>query len=269
MTYASREASTDASSPVELYEFRRGGETWRYTSAAQDATYATYSYSAVPISRGSIEQTTEIGKAGLRITFARDVEVAQGFISTPPSEVTLLTLYRQHRGDGETVAVWMGRVLNAEWRESVVELNCEPVYTSLQRIGLRRLYQRNCPHVLYGTACGASAVVFRVGGTVTSIAGTLLSVPAAAGYAVGHFAGGYATWAANGITEKRMIVGHNADAITLSAVPPGLAIGDAIYLYPGCDRTLNTCHAKFGNSANFGGFPFIPTKNPFGGSPIY
>ena len=66
-----------------------------------------------------------------------------------------------------------------------------------------------------------------------------------------------------------MIVGHNANAITVSAVPPGLAIGDAIYLYPGCDRTLNTCHAKFGNSANFGGFPFIPTKNPFGGSPIY
>lgn len=111
MTYASREASTDASSPVELYEFRRGGETWRYTSAARDATYATYSYSAVPISRGSIEQTTEIGKAGLRITFARDVEVAQGFISTPPSEVTLLTLYRQHRGDGETVAVWMAGAL--------------------------------------------------------------------------------------------------------------------------------------------------------------
>lgn len=223
----------------------------------------------MPISRGSIEQSTEIGKAGLRITFARDVEVAQGFISTPPSEVTLLTPYRQHRGDCETVAVWMGCVLNAEWRESVVELNCEPVYTSLQRIGLRRLYQRNFPHVLYETACGASAVVFRVAGTVTSIAGTLLSVPAAAGYAVGHFAGGYATWAANGITEKHMIVGHNTDIITLSAVPPGLAISDAIYLYPGCDRTLNTCHAKFGNSANFGGFPFIPTKNPFGGSPIY
>ena len=47
------------------------------------------------------------------------------------------------------------------------------------------------------------------------------------------------------------------------------AVGDTIYLYPGCDRTLATCTAKFGNSANFGGFPFIPTKNPFGGSPIY
>jgi len=269
MTYASREASMDASSPVELYEFRRGGTAWRYTSGAQDASYASYAYVAVPMKRGSIEQTGEIGRAGLRITLARDVEIAQAFIATPPSEVTLLTIYRQHRNDPETVAVWMGRVLNVEWRGSEVELNCEPVYTSLQRIGLRRLYQRNCPHVLYGTACGASAVVFRGAGTVTSINGTSLNIPAAAGFSVGHFAGGYATWAANGITEKRMIVSHSADAITLSAVPPGLAIGDAIYLYPGCDHTLNTCGSKFSNSANFGGFPFIPTKNPFGGSPIY
>lgn len=269
MTYASREVSTDASSPVELYEFRRGGSTWRYTSSAQDASYATYAYVAVPMKRGSIEQTGEIGRSGLRITLARDVEIAQAFIATPPSEVTLLTIYRQHRNDPETVAVWMGRVLNVEWRGSEVELNCEPVYTSLQRTGLRRLYQRNCPHVLYGTSCQASAVIYRVPGTVVSVAGVLLSVPSAAGYATGHFAGGFATWAANGITEKRMIVAHNLDVITLSAVPPGLAVGDTIYLYPGCDRTLATCAAKFGNSANFGGFPFIPTKNPFGGSPIY
>ncbi|EKF9276369.1 phage BR0599 family protein [Vibrio cholerae] len=269
MSYANREVSTADSSPVELYEFRRGGDAWRYTSAADNALYGSYEYLAVPVKRSSIEQSTEMGKTGLRITFARDIEVAQDFIATPPSEITMLTLYRQHRGDGETVAVWMGRVLNAEWRGSEVELNCEPVYSSLQRIGLRRLYQRNCPHVLYGTACGASAVVFRVTGTVASLNGTLLSVPTAAGFPVGHFAGGYATWAANGITEKRMITAHSSDTITLSAVPPGLAVGDAITLYPGCDRTLNTCHSKFGNSENFGGFPFIPTKNPFGGSPIY
>jgi len=66
-----------------------------------------------------------------------------------------------------------------------------------------------------------------------------------------------------------MITGHNSDVITLSAVPPGLAVGNAITLYSGCDRTLATCHSKFGNSENFGGFPLIPTKNPFGGSPIY
>lgn len=269
MSYASRETSTDASSPVELYEFRRGGQAWRYTSGAQDASYANYRYLAVPMRRGSIEQTGEIGKSGLRITLARDVEIAQAFIATPPSEVTLLTVYRQHRSDAETVAIWMGRVLNVEWHGSEVELNCEPAYTSLQRTGLRRLYQRNCPHVLYGTSCQASAVDHRVPGTVASVAGVALNVPAAAGYATGHFAGGFATWAANGITEKRMIVAHHQDVVTLSAVPPGLAVAYTVYLYPGCHRTLATCTAKFGNSAHFGGFPFIPTKNPFGGNPIY
>ncbi|OED39011.1 hypothetical protein AB833_17385 [Chromatiales bacterium (ex Bugula neritina AB1)] len=269
MSYASRETSTADSSPVELYEFRRGGDTWRYTSGAQDIHHATNLYSAVPIQRSNIEQASEMGKTGLRITCARDLAFAQAFIATPPAEITLLTLYRQHRGDNQTLAIWMGRVLNAEWRSAEVELNCEPAYTSLQRVGLRRLYQRNCPHVLYGTACGVSAVVFRVAATVASIAGNRLSVPTAADYGAGYFAGGYATWAANGITEKRMITEHGSDAITLSAAPPGLNPGDGITLYPGCDRTLKRCQEKFSNSANFGGFAFIPAQNPFGGSPIY
>jgi uncharacterized phage protein (TIGR02218 family) len=269
MSLAARETSIDAGSPVELYDFRRGGTAWRYTSAAQDAVYATYTYTAVPIRRSSVEQTGEIGRAGLRITLARDVEVAQAFITTPPSEVTLLTIYRRHRDDTETVPVWMGRVLNAEWHGSEVELNCEPVYTSLQRTGLRRLYQRNCPHVLYGTDCRVSAVTHRVQGTVVALNGNAITVAAAAGFPAGHFAGGYATWSASGITEKRMIVAHTGDNVTLSAVPPGLVVGATVMLYPGCDRTLATCETKFGNSANFGGFPFIPTKNPFGGSPIY
>jgi hypothetical protein len=33
--------------------------------------------------------------------------------------------------------------------------------------------------------------------------------------------------------------------------------------YPGCDRTRLTCSLKFGNIANFGGFPWVPQKNPF------
>jgi hypothetical protein len=36
----------------------------------------------------------------------------------------------------------------------------------------------------------------------------------------------------------------------------------------GCDRTFATCQSKFGNSLNFGGFPWIPVKNPFAGDSI-
>jgi len=36
-------------------------------------------------------------------------------------------------------------------------------------------------------------------------------------------------------------------------------------LAPGCDLRAATCAAKFGNLANFGGFPEIPGRNPLGG----
>ena len=37
---------------------------------------------------------------------------------------------------------------------------------------------------------------------------------------------------------------------------------------PGCDLRAATCAVKFGNLANFGGFPEIPGRNPFGGTSI-
>jgi hypothetical protein len=49
----------------------------------------------------------------------------------------------------------------------------------------------------------------------------------------------------------------------------GIAVGQAVTLYPGCDHTTTTCDGKFSNLNNYGGFPHIPTKNPFGGSPIF
>ncbi|WP_303678184.1 phage BR0599 family protein [Ralstonia mannitolilytica] len=67
---------------------------------------------------------------------------------------------------------------------------------------------------------------------------------------------------------QRMIVASSGGAVTLSAPIPGLKAGDAFEAYPGCDHTLTTCAAKFGNQLNYGGFPFIPVKNPFTGDAI-
>ena len=41
-----------------------------------------------------------------------------------------------------------------------------------------------------------------------------------------------------------------------------------IDMAPGCDLRRDTCAAKFGNLLNFGGFPDIPGRNPFGGTSI-
>ena len=41
-----------------------------------------------------------------------------------------------------------------------------------------------------------------------------------------------------------------------------------VKLYPGCDHSRDTCWDKFSNGLNYGGFDFIPVKNPTGGSSI-
>ena len=71
------------------------------------------------------------------------------------------------------------------------------------------------------------------------------------------------------------ITGHVGDRLTLAGHMPELeaAIDDpevvaVVDLAPGCDLRRDTCAAKFGNLLNFGGFPDIPGRNPFGGTSI-
>lgn len=37
-----------------------------------------------------------------------------------------------------------------------------------------------------------------------------------------------------------------------------IVVGDTFDLYPGCDKLVDTCHSKFNNLVNFGGFPTVP-----------
>ena len=121
----------------------------------------------------------------------------------------------------------------------------------------RNLYQPACNHVLFDSGCGLVKNAFGAAGVVGAGAGATL-VPWAGSstvYAQGTitFTGGANT----GVTAN--IKGANATALTLSYPLPSVpAAGDGFIAYQGCDHTLATCRAKFGNGANFRGFPFVP-----------
>ncbi|MDE1998015.1 MAG: phage BR0599 family protein [Burkholderiales bacterium] len=270
MTYATVETSAALGQPVELYEFRRGVTAWRYTSAQTDQTLGTDIYTALPLQRGGIKLNSQMSQQRLELTLSRDVPLAAEFVATPPSDVMLLTVRRKHATDADVVIVWQGRVLAAQWADqATMLLHCEPIYTSLKRPGLRRLYQRGCPHVLYGAACGVSTAGRSLTANCSLVSGINITVPGASAQANGWWAGGSATWSVNGANVGRMIGAHAGDVLTLVGAPFGLTVGTAVTLLPGCDHTLTTCDAKFANSANYGGFPFIPAKNPLGGQIIY
>ena len=264
MTYTSRESSVASGRPVELYRFALGAQRWTYTSGQTAVVYQSETYQPVTIKRSGIEQGNEINRAGLEITLPRDNPLAGLFVASPPEGVVSVTIYRFHVGDAETIVLWKGRVGGARLSGSELALKCEPVATSLKRTGLRARYQLICRHALYSAGCGALKDSFRVDGTVSAVSGTTVQVAAAASKPDGYFVAGMLA-----IDDgSRMIVGHAGINLTLVAPMRSLSAGMAVRLYAGCDHSTATCKNRFGNLANYGGFPFIPLKNPFAGDAI-
>lgn len=161
MTYDLVEASTSDAKPVELYEFTYSGVSYYYTSADKDVTDSGRTYLAVPLDRTDITQDSEMNKRSIDITLPRDAAVGELFRVSPPSSVVNAIVKQFHEGDGEIITIWIGRCLSGSWSDHWLKLHCESAYTSLKRTSHRRHYSIQCPHILYGTACGVSDVAFR------------------------------------------------------------------------------------------------------------
>lgn len=270
MSFDAIEKSADQGRPVELYTFQRDYQAWRYTSADRDLVIDGATYVSRAITRSSIESTPEMARSNLKITAPRDLEVADLYRISPPTLAVTLVVRQYHQGDGEQATIWAGRISTVDFVGIAAEITCDPVFTAMRRVGLRRLYQRQCPHVLYGAACRVNREVHRVDGVASSVSGAGVSVSAASAHANGWFSGGYLEYEVElGIPERRFISDHVGSSITLNTRPEGLSDGQAVKLYPGCDHTTASCTTKFSNILNYGGFPYFTTKNPFGGNPIF
>lgn len=63
---------------------------------------------------------------------------------------------------------------------------------------------------------------------------------------------------------RRSIVSHVGAVLRLDApLLVSLPAGTRATVLAGCDKALTTCETKFGNVPRYGGYPFIPLKNPF------
>lgn len=271
MPYNTIELSADQSRPIELYTFTRGGTNWRYTSSDEDYVLSGITYKSAVIERSGLEQGSEMNRSALTLTTQRDLAVAILYQAGPPSDVITLIVQQVHYGDTETRLLWTGRIISVTtWDAGKAKIQLEPVYTSLRRNGLRRLYQKSCPHVLYGPQCSIAQQSFRATGNCVSVSGTTVVVNEASAFAANWFAGGYLEWQnSGGLYEKRFIESSSGSSLVCTVQPIGLTAGRPVSIYYGCDHLIATCQSKFGNQLNFGGMPYIPTINPFGGGPVY
>jgi uncharacterized phage protein (TIGR02218 family) len=259
------------SQPKELYRFVEGATVWTLTSGDASVTYNSETYTPEAISRTEAESKGELAKSNIQVKLDIDNVMARRWLTEVIDAVVSLTLFSSD--SGTTISIWKGRLSSVKPDTNTISLVFESIFTSLRRPGLRLKFQRNCPHSHYGRGCGLNKESWDISGTVSAVTEITVVMPVAAGYADGHFTAGMIE-APDG--SLRFITSHVGSTLTMirkvqsildqfALVGPGVM---SLRIFPGCDRTPSTCLTKFNNLANNGACPFIPLKNPFGGTSI-
>lgn len=265
----------------ELYRFVEGDNVWTVTSSDEGQVYNSETYTPSTIGRNEVESKNELSRANIEVSVSIDDEIGRRWMREVIDNVVSLTIFAYE--DGDVIVVWKGRLVTVKPDVNEITLIFESIFTSLRRAGLRKKYQRSCPYVLYGRGCSLNKADWAISGKAVSIStnGVVITVPEAAAFADGYFAAGMIE-APDG--TLRFITNHTGSALTLirplnplneAFVSSGYGVnygghygGVAINIYPGCNRTKEICKNRFDNLNNYGGFAFIPLKNPFSGSSI-
>jgi uncharacterized phage protein (TIGR02218 family) len=287
MTYTTIEASPGEGRPYFLYQFVEGDQVWRFTSRAAAWASAgsggeTITWEPAAVAHGDVVQTSDVARGVLELSWPISHPFAQRFLIPMGTTPVTLTIFRGHEQVlGETVAHWKGRVVGADVEGQRIFLNCESLFSSLRRAGVRAKYQRLCRHALYGRGCGLDIAAHWQTSAVSDVAGqgAVVTIPEAALHPDGWYRGGVLRFG----MQLGFVTGHAGPLLSLSRPmrelaaafdtpqpDPATGVLRPILtdIAPGCDLRAASCAAKFDNLLNFGGFPEIPGRNPFGGGSI-
>lgn len=242
----------------ELFKIAEGVNVWNLTSSDTEEVFGGDTYTPTAIGRTGSENKKELSRANVEISMSIDNPIARRWLNQIIDNIVTITIWTKQ--DADYIVSWKGRLASVRPDNATIKLVFESVFTSLRRTGLRRVFQRNCPYVLYGRGCNLDKEDFAVGGTVTGKAGADITVAAASAQV---YTGGIVK-AADG--TLRFIIRQSGTTLTMIRPIDSQVNGQAVTVYPGCDRTRSTCDSRFNNLLNNGSTPFIPDVNPFGGS---
>lgn len=265
MSFDTYESSADDGKPIEIYLFRCGPSFQAaYTSSSSSVTVGPITYLPEAISRDKISQDTGEQPQLSQIVVPYDSPVAKLFRAYLPAYPVFVSVQREHDGD-----------LASEWTQEFVgviasvaddddagtsTLSCRPVGEAIRNTIVWQTFGTQCNWATYSPGCGLDKNDWRTVATVTYVDETTIKASAFASKPDGWFAAG---WVEAGDAERRFVINHVGDTLTLQNPFPGLAIGTSVSAYAGDQRTEDVCRDKFANLQRFRGFARIPTKNPY------
>ncbi|HEX8300726.1 DUF2163 domain-containing protein [Sphingomonas sp.] len=157
---------------------------------------------------------------------------------------------------GETVTLGEGVIGSVETEGQMLTAELKGVAAALERPVVEET-SPECRAELGDRRCRMAMAGRRRFATVTGIEGAVLTLDATEPLA-NCYGGGRLRWfggANSGIEEG--VARSDGATVTLRR-PPRFDSPGRIELIEGCDKSLATCAARFGNAANFRGEPYLP-----------
>lgn len=270
--FLTAESSVEDVLARELYAVTLNQQTWYITSGTDDFVFNGQVYTAEPTSRSNLITPTAKNGAGetLELQIRVDHPVVRRWfqLGVPPKTTSVLaTRYQELNGSSEQI--WKGEITTIKTSNQIAVISVNGYFGTPMKKRLPTItVARMCPHVLYDSRCRVSPTSFELVTTVEAVDGQLVRVDVADSakkddyYLWGgmlHFDTG--EWMTIG---KQTALGTGTKVnFTIQLPIVGLKVGDLIKLRAGCAHDIVTCHNKFANRDNFGGFPSLPKTNPF------
>ncbi len=265
MTYTGSEVSKHGGKPTELYKFEGTYANFFYTSGPKKVRYPDEVggdiYLPIALRRSEINCGTQDDDGldlNIEMSVQNELVKIYGFQNSPPA--LDLTILRYHELD-DVISYWTGPVNDIQIANGVATIrSLSTLGAALEANFPNVFFQSPCNHVLYDTRCKVSYDDWSFSAVALDINGRVLTVDSV-GTLGGKLVGGEVLLASG---ERRMITAQNATEVIVNFPFSQIAEDDPIMLAAGCDLAYKgDCKVKFDNNVNFGGFPFVPSSNPF------
>jgi len=268
-TFDQLESSQRLSQPVELYTFAIGAEEFFYTSSEDLITVDGIDYEPEPgLQRTSVKQGRDSGKGSIQVRLpATNPFAVKWQLRAPglPGSVTVVRVQRDESPSiGTTLALeFFGTVRNVGFPDEGLEAVIETasLEAARNRSVPRYGFSAQCNHFLYGPGCNVDPNLHKVSASVTAENGAEITVPGTSAFPT-QFIAGYVK--PQGVSDFRLIVDQVGDVLTLDLPFKQPVLSTMVDTFKGCDHVIDSdCLNVFGNVIEFGGWPFIPSRNIF------
>lgn len=247
--------------PREGILFELPVATYRVATGTRNLVIDGFTYTAEPSQRDEVTLATSENGADLVVRLPVKHAVVKRWLAGAPPKRVRVSVYRKQMTSGESERIWQGDVTSIALEGRVAALRVPSLLTeSLQRRLPTVTVGRSCPHILYDANCRVDRADFDQSATVTAVDGRKITVSTVGGNPDDWFTFGEVLHVSSG--ERMTIHSQVGTEVTMQLAIYELKVGDTVTLFAGCDHLVGTCHTKFDNRVNHGGFVQLVTTNP-------